>query len=50
MSDFEYDVILALTSLCAPLLQVWSVKYSGNGMKLVSVSDDKAVHIYDTPL
>lgn len=29
--------------------QVWSAKYNSAGSKIVSVSDDRAVHIYDCP-
>lgn len=31
-------------------LQVWGVKYNGNGSKIVSVGDDQEIHIYDCPV
>ncbi|MBN3283247.1 WDR61 protein, partial [Polyodon spathula] len=32
------------------LFQVWSVKYNGNGSKVVSAGDDREIHIYDCPV
>lgn len=31
-------------------LQVWGVKYNGNGSKIVSVGDDQEIHVYDCPI
>lgn len=33
-----------------PYLQVWGVAYNDNGSKLVSVSDDKNIIVYDCPI
>ena len=31
-------------------LQVWGVKYNATGSKIVSVSDDKSIIVYNCPL
>jgi hypothetical protein len=31
-------------------LQVWCARYNQSGSKIVSVSEDRAVHIYDCPV
>ena len=40
-------VICNVLTLC--YMQVWSVHYSPSGSKLVSVSEDRAIHVYDCP-
>jgi len=45
---FIMSVLCVLIINCFPcLFQVWGVKYSPDGSKIVSVAEDRSINIYD---
>ncbi len=44
------DQVGGVTCQLAFIVQVWGVAFDSTGKRLASVSDDKSIIIYDTPI